>query len=64
MKKVIIIFIFLITLGISSTRVYDVEPYKNFNGVSREIGQTFVANCDSFVWVEIFIGKPNDIGII
>jgi hypothetical protein len=59
----------VIGILVGATRVYDIEPYKNCNGWSPQgppttayVGQIFVATCDSFVWVDMFIGAPNDTG--
>jgi len=64
MKKLTIIVVAMICIALGSTRVYEVEPYKNCNGwVAGDplhgAGQTFIATCDSFVWAEIFIGSQN-----
>jgi hypothetical protein len=65
MKQIISILIMLVSVIFASTRVYDIEPYKNVNAWSPYygfIGQIFIATCDSFLWAEIFIGAPNDTG--
>ncbi len=68
-RKIIITIFLMFGIILSATRVYDIEPFKNCNTWTRRepdnwVGQIFVANCDSFVWVEIFIGAPNDTGIM
>jgi hypothetical protein len=64
MARYIILSIVIIGIVSGATRVYDIEPYRNCNGWSPQgppttayIGQTFVAICDSFVWVDMFIGQ-------
>lgn len=68
MAKYIIIILSIAVISIVSgaTRVYDIEPYRNCNGWSPQgppttayIGQTFIATCDSFVWVDFFVGASN-----
>jgi hypothetical protein len=49
---------------LASTRVYEIEPFQNCNGwtpgrPNNVIGQIFVATCDSFLWVDFFVGAPN-----
>jgi hypothetical protein len=59
MKRVILITLILAAVVLAATRVYDIEPFQNCNGKAREIGQTFVTVCDSFIWAEFFAGaKP------
>jgi hypothetical protein len=59
MKWAIIISLVFVAIAVAATRVYDIEPFQNCNGKAREIGQIFVATCDSFLWAEIFIGAAN-----
>jgi hypothetical protein len=62
MNRIIILTILLVIMANAGTRVYDIEPYKNVNAWSPQngyIGETFTAICDSFVWVDIFIGAPD-----
>jgi hypothetical protein len=60
MKWAIIISLVFVAIALAATRVYDIEPFQNCNGKAREIGQIFVATCDSFLWVDFFVGAPND----
>jgi hypothetical protein len=65
MRNIVTLIVAVVSIALSATRVYDIEPFKNYNGrVAGDqyhgIGQTFVATCDSFLWAEFFVGKPND----
>jgi hypothetical protein len=62
--KPLIIITMLAGILFASTRVYEIEPFQNCNGWTPRypdnwVGQTFVATCDSFLWVDMFIGAPN-----
>jgi hypothetical protein len=64
MKKLTIIVVAMICIASGSTRVYEIEPYKNCNGLAagdqyHGIGQIFIAICDSFLWVDMFIGAKS-----
>jgi hypothetical protein len=62
MFKYLTLTILFISTLFGATRVYDIEPYRNSSGWSPSngyIGQTFVATCDSFLWVDFFVGAPN-----
>ena len=63
MNRIIILTILFVIMANAGTRDYDMEPYKNVNAWSPRygyIGETFTAICDSFVWLDFFVGIPND----
>jgi hypothetical protein len=67
MRRITITLILLAGVIIASTRVYEIEPFQNCNGWTQSypynhVGQIFVATCDSFLWVDFFVGAPNDTG--
>jgi hypothetical protein len=65
MKRILMFTLIAICVGLGSTRVYDIEPYRNYNGKAygpTGIAQVFTCTCDSFLWAEFFVGASNDTG--
>jgi len=62
MKHISTMLAVLVAIAASETKVYDVPPYQCCNGFTAGVpnayvAQTFVANVDTLLWAEVFVGK-------
>src|SRR5512136_218924 len=54
------------SVALAGVRVYDVDVYKNVNGLTPRggyVAQSFINTCDTIKWVEFFVGRANGGGL-